>query len=147
MVFCPNLFAHYSADFVHIENRILTIAAVPDVETMLHETLHSAMAQYQKEIISFAVKYGLSSFANREKMLQYGYMNDESSAALSHVIEECFVRAFSVVLAGRSERRLQFHAEYGCDSVPYIASQIIKMSPTIKTLGKFVSSKLNDYSS
>jgi hypothetical protein len=130
MLFSPNLFTPYNADFVRIGNRIVTISSVPDIETMLHETMHTAIAKYRLEIMRYAKTYGLSAFANKEKMLEFGYMEDESVASIAHVIEECLVRALSVVLSGGSEERLRFHAQYGCDSVPFIASCVRVINPT-----------------
>jgi hypothetical protein len=60
----------------------------------------------------FAEKHGLSKFANREKMIEFGYMEDDSAASITHVIEECFVRAVAVVLAEKGNERLQLHTEY-----------------------------------
>ena len=138
MVFNPNLFTQFSADFVRIGNRIVTISAVPNAETMLHETMHTAIAKYRGEITRFAETYGLASFANREKMMEYGYMADESAASAAHGIEECFVRAFAVVFSGGSEERLQFHRRYGCDAVPKIAALIRQINPDNQSLGCFI---------
>ncbi|MCL1794565.1 MAG: GrpB family protein [Oscillospiraceae bacterium] len=138
MSFSPNLFTVYSTDFVSIGNRIITIAAEPDVESMLHETLHTIIAAYRDKIMTFAEKYGLAGFANRDKMIEFGYMEDDSVASVTHVIEECFVRTVSVVLAGKSDERLRVHAEYGCDSVPFIAAHFKNIRPTVNGLGTFI---------
>ena len=143
MIFNPNLFTPYSADFVRVGNRIITISSTPDAETMLHETIHTAIAKYRAAITAFAKTYGLSGFANKEKMIEFGYMENESSSSIAHVIEECFVRAFSTVLSGKNEERLRFHARYGCDSVPFIASHIHRVRPSYKELGNFVTSILS----
>jgi hypothetical protein len=142
MSFSPNLFAAYSTDFVRIGNKIITIASEPDIESMLHETLHTFVAAYRKKIMNFSKKYGLVNFANREKMIEFGYMTDDSVASITHVIEECFVRAISVVLAGKSDERLNIHAEYGCDSVPFIASHFKTIHPTIDEFGVFIDTVL-----
>jgi len=142
MSFAPNLFAAYSTDFVRIGNRITTIAADPDVESMLHETLHTVVAAYRDKIMDFSEKYGLAGFADRDKIMEFGYMEDDSAASITHVIEECFVRAVSVVLAAKSDERLRVHAAYGCDSVPFIASQFKDMRPTISEFGSFVNTVL-----
>ena len=138
MSFSPNLFATYSTDFVRIGNKIITIAAEPDVESMLHETLHTIVAAYRDRILTFSEQHGLMGFANRDKMMEFGYMEDDSASSITHVIEECFVRAISVVLAGKRDERLYVHAEYGCDSVPFIASHFIKLSPTVNEFGAFI---------
>jgi len=77
-------------------------------------------------------------------MMEYGYMEDESAASYAHVIEECFVRALSVVLAGGNDERLRFHAEYGCIAVPFIASRIININPSAATLDEFISGMLEE---
>ena len=141
--FAPNLFAAYSTDFVRVGNRITTIAYEPDVESMLHETLHTVVAQYRNKILAFSEKYGLMNFANRDKMIEFGYMEDNSVASITHVIEECFVRAVSVILADKSEERLRVHAEYGCDSVPFIASQFKSISPTVSEFEIFIETILD----
>jgi len=143
MIFNPNLFTPYSADFVRIRNRIITISSTPDAETMLHETMHTAIAEYRTAFMAFADMFGLVGFANKAKMIEFGYMENESATSITHVIEECFVRAFSVVLSGGNEERLQFHARYGCDSVPFIASCIPSLCPSYKDLEYFVTSILN----
>ncbi len=144
MVFSPNLFTPYSADFVRLENRIVTIASAPDPETMLHETMHTAVARHRGEITAFTKKHGLAAFANRENMMELGYMADDTPASAAHVVEECFVRAFSVVLSGGSDERLQSHARYGCDSVPFIAARIRETSPTYQNLGNFIENVLDE---
>ena len=138
MSFSPNLFAAYSTDFVRVGNKIITIAAKPDVESMLHETLHTVVAAYRDKIMKFAEKYGLTDFANRDKMMEFGYMEDDSVASITHVIEECFVRSAAVVLAGKSDERLCVHAEYGCASVPFIALHFKNIRPTINDFGTFI---------
>jgi hypothetical protein len=138
MVFNPNLFQPYSADFVRIGNRIVTISSTPDAETMLHETMHTVIARHREKILAFAVEHGLASFANRDTMMELGYMEDESATSIAHVIEECFVRALSVVLSGGSEERLQFHARYGCDSVPFIAQSIRREKTTSASLERLI---------
>lgn len=147
IVFTPNLFTPYSVDFVRIGNRIITISSNPDAETMLHETLHTAIAKYRSEIMTFAEVHGLTVFADKTKMIEFGYLENDSASSIAHVIEECFVRAFSVVFSGGNEDRLQFHAQYGCDSVPFIASRIKSIRPSYNTLGNFVNDILNDMKS
>lgn len=138
MVFNPNLFTPYSADFVRMGHRVVTISSVPDAETMLHETMHTAVAQHRDIITAFAETHGLGNFADREKMIEFGYMEDDSATSVAHVIEECFVRALAVVLSGGSDERLQFHAEYGCGSVPFIASRTRRVEPSISTLRELI---------
>ena len=143
MIFSPYLFTQYSADFIRIGNRITTISSIPDAETMLHETIHTAIAKHRAAITAFADAYGLAGFANKVKMIEFGYMENESSSSIAHVIEECFVRAFATVLSGGNEERLQFHARYGCDSVPFIASRIHSDHPSYQELGNFVANILS----
>ena len=142
--FAPNLFAFYSADFVRVEDRIITIAAEPVIETMLHETLHTDVAAYRDKILAFSEKYGLMGFADRDKMIKFGYMKDDSASSITHVIEECFVRAVAVVLAGKSDERLRFHAEFGCDSVPFIVSYFMSIRPTVFKFGLFIDAVLEN---
>lgn len=144
MAFCPNLFTPYSADFVRKGNRIITISSAPDAETMLHETMHPIVAQSRPEIAAFAEKHGVGAFADKEKMMELGYMADGSAASAAHAIEECFVRALSVVLAGGGDERLCSHAEYGCTSVPFIASRLSKMNLPAATLGELIADVLGD---
>ena len=114
LAFNPNLFASpYSADFVRVDGRIITIAASPDAEAVLHETLHTLIAQHRAQITDFAERYGLGAFADKTKMLEFGYMQNESTASIVDVIEECFVRALSVELSGGGDERLLSHAEFG----------------------------------
>lgn len=144
MAFCPNLFTPYSADFVRFGKRIVTISSAPDAETMLHETMHVAVAEYRMEITSFAKTYGLASFANRDRMMEFGYMADESAASATHAIEECFVRALSTVLSGQNGERPQVHVRYGFDSLPFIASRVGRTRPTYQTLGGFIGDVLDE---
>jgi len=138
MAFAPNLFADYNTDFVHTGNKIITIASEPDVESMLHEVMHTVVAVYRDKITAFACENGLSYFADREKMMELGYMVDDSAESIAHVIEECIVRAVSVVLANKDDKRLQSHANYGCDGVPYIAGQFKRMRPNIEEFERFI---------
>ena len=138
MYFSPNLFAAYNADFVRIGNRITTISSEPDVESMLHETLHMAVAVHREKIMEFSRKNGLMNFADRDKMMEFGYMADDSVDSIAHVIEECFVRAVSVVLANKNDERLNAHVMYGCDGVPFIALHFKNMKPTVKEFGEFI---------
>ena len=142
MDFAPNMFACYSTDFARVGSRIITIAAAPDAESMLHETPHATVALHRDRITAFAEVYGLAGFADREKMLEFGYMTDDSAASVAHVIEECFVRAVAVILAGKGEERLRVHAEYGCDSIPFIASRFKTVRPSAAGFGEFIDAVL-----
>lgn len=144
MIFSPNLFATYNTDFVRIGNKIITIASEPDVESMLHETLHTSIAKYRERVQEFSQKHGLMNFANRDRMMEFGYMEDDSASSITHVIEECFVRALSVVLAGKDEERLRAHVDFGCDGVPFIASHFKIIRPTINDLGIFMDTVFTD---
>ena len=144
MSFSPNLFAAYSTDFVRIGNKIITIAAEPDVESMMHETLHTIIAAYRGKILVFAEKHGLMGFADRDKMIELGYMEDDSVSSITHAIEECFVRALSVLLAGKGDERLRAHAEFGCDGVPFIASHFKNIRPAANELGAFIDAVLTE---
>ena len=76
MSFSPNLFSAYSTDFVRIGNRIITIAAEPDVESMLHETLHTIVAAYRYRILTYSEKHGLLGFDNRDRLSRRDYRLD-----------------------------------------------------------------------
>jgi len=69
-------------------------------------------------------------------------MVDDSVDSITHVIEECFVRAMSVVLANKDDGRLRAHAKYGWDGVPFIASYFKSIHPTIKETGAFIDTVL-----
>lgn len=138
LVFSPQLFAPDVADFVQLGNRIITIASDLDAETMLHETMHAAIAPYRKLITKFAETFGIDAFAAKEQMTRYGYLKDESATSMAYVIEECLVRAFAAVLAGSGHDRLQLHATYGFTAVPFIALHFQQLKPTIDTLGTFI---------
>jgi len=138
IAFNPNLFTPYSADFVRIGNRIITISYTPDAETMLHETIHTAVAKYRDKITAYAEAQGLGNFADKNKMMEFGYMENESADSAAHVIEECFVRAIAVTLSGGNDERLRFHAEYGCNSVPFIASYIRRIKLSYANLGELI---------
>jgi len=144
MSFSPNLFAAYSTDFVRIGNKIITIAAEPDVESMLHETLHTVVAAYRDKIMTFSEQNSLKGFATRDKMMELGYMDDGSASSIIHAIEECFVRAISVVLASKSDERLYAHASYGFVGVPFIASHFKKICPTVNKFGAFIDTVFSD---
>jgi hypothetical protein len=111
---------------------------------MLHETLHTVVAVYRDRIMDFSQKHGLMGFANREKMIEFGYMVDDSVDSVTHVIEECFVRAMSVVLANKDDERLRTHAKYGCDGVPFIASHFKSIHPTMEETGTFIDTVLEN---
>ncbi|MCL2409411.1 MAG: hypothetical protein FWC96_07335 [Oscillospiraceae bacterium] len=144
LAFAPNLFTPYNADFVRIGSRIITVAQSPNAETMLHETAHTAIASYRTQFTGFAETYGLRNFADKSKMLKFGYMEDESAASIAHVIEECFVRAISTEISGGSDTRLQLHAEYGCTSVPVIARHVRRLKTTAATLPNLIDAVLNE---
>ncbi len=138
MAFVPNLLTHYGVDFVRLDNRIMTIAASPDAETMLHETLHTAVSAHRGEIAACAAQRGLRGFADPEKMRAFGYMEDDSVESATHVLEECLVRALAVVLSGGSEERLREHAALGCTSVPLLAQSVKELQPDAATLGAWI---------
>ena len=138
MVFSPNLFRPAIADFVHIGYRVITIAAWPDAETMLHETLHMAFGRYRETIAAFAQSHGLGGLADQDKMLRLGYMADGSAQAAARALEDCFVRALSAVLSKAGEERLAFHVHSGFTGVPLIASYIRRIQPTVKSLDTLI---------
>lgn len=144
MVFSPNLFRPAIADFVHAGGRIITIAACPDEETMLHETLHMAFDGYRETIAAFAQSHGLGGLADQEKMLRLGYMADGSAQSAARALEDCFVRALSAVLSEAGEERLAFHVRSGFTGVPLIASYIRRIRPTMESLDALIKAVFSD---
>lgn len=144
MVFSPNLFRPAIADFVHAGGRIITIAACPDAETMLHETLHMAFDGYRETIAAFAQSHGLGGLADQEKMLRLGYMADGSAQSAARALEDCFVRALSAVLSEAGEERLAFHVRSGFTGVPLIASYIRRIRPTMESLDALIKAVFSD---
>jgi len=147
LVLAPNLFASpFAADFVRIPNddTVTMIACKPDVESMLHEALHSEIAKYRDKIIAFGEEHSLAAFADAEKMQELGYMQtvDDDPAYTSHIIEECFVRALSATLAGGGEGRLQSHINCGFTGLPTIADYFEEHRPKAANLGDFIDTTL-----
>ncbi|MCL2497912.1 MAG: hypothetical protein FWF06_04775 [Symbiobacteriaceae bacterium] len=140
--FAPNLFAIYSADYITGEESVLTIAASPDAESILHEVLHPLLTPYRQQLVRYAELHGLTGFADEEKMRYYGYLTDNSLGAQVRVLEECLVRALAVVLAGKGEERLLAHAAYGCSAVPRLAALFTELQPTRQNFGEFLARAL-----
>lgn len=141
--FAPNLFAPHSADFVRVRNRIIVIASSPDAETILHEAMHVALTKYREKFTAHAEEYGLGAFADTGKMLELGYMEDESTASVARAIEECFARALSVILSGGKDEHLQVHSDSGFDSVPFLGWNIRRLKISYVNLGEFIDKALN----
>jgi len=111
--FAPNLLVHpYETNFITVGNSITIIAYEPDVESMLHEACHVLIRPYTHYFENCDDYY----FADYIKMADMGYYAEG-------IIEECFVRAISTVLAGGGVRRLATHANQGFGAVPYIGQQ------------------------
>ena len=136
--------------FVRIDDRIITIAFNPDVESMLHETLHTEVAKYRNIIATLDKVYKFDGFADFLKMREYGYMQDfetqeEYIDAYLRVVEECLVRGISTALAGGGAKRLAEHANAGFGSVPYIGNCFQETQPTAALLGDFISRGLSNF--
>lgn len=142
LVFVPALHLQYNADFVRIGSRIYTIAASPQPETVLHEALHTAVAAHHDVMKAYAAQHGLNGLADRARMMELGYLRDDSIDSVAHVLEECLVRALSVVLSGGPEARLREHAAYGCTSVPWLGQAAAGQPPTAATLGAWLRAAL-----
>ncbi|MDR0897478.1 MAG: hypothetical protein LBN04_06435 [Oscillospiraceae bacterium] len=123
LLFCPNLFNQYLADYVRLDNQIIVIAIEPNGESMLHEALHPLFAAYRDRFLAYADKQPIAPFADEAAMLETGYMADASAAAKAHVLEECFVRALSVVLSGGGSERVDFHQRCGFRGVAHLAER------------------------
>ncbi|MDR2182606.1 MAG: hypothetical protein LBE55_00355 [Clostridiales bacterium] len=121
LVLAPNLFADpWHADFVHNpEGTVVLIAAKPDVESMLHETLRAKIAEHSEKIAVFYKEHGEE-----------------------YVTEECFVRALSTILAGGKKGRVQSHVNCGFVGVPTIVDFFEKHRPNADNLGDFIDSVL-----
>ena len=144
LVLTPNLFASpFAADFVRREeNTVIVIACKPDVESMLHEALHTEIVKCRDKFKAFGESNGLTGFANLKKMKKLGYMQKDNPTYIAHVIEECFVRALSIILAGGGESRLKMHVGYGFTGLPAIAKFYDNYRPTVENLGDFVDAVL-----
>jgi hypothetical protein len=141
LVLVPNLFADpFAADFVTIRDDTVTvIACKPDIESMLREVFHEEVAKYRDKITVFSEEQGyeLGDFADAEKMRELGYM--QNSDNIAHVIiEECFVRALSAILAGGGERRLESHVDMGFTGLPAIGNYFREYRPKSDGLGDFI---------
>lgn len=145
ITFSPNLLNHYSTDFVTVNGRVITIGPNPDAESMLHETLHTEVARYIDVLLRFAQNNHIKDFADWEVMKEYGYLEDESEASAAHVMEESFVRALSVYLAGGSEDRLKLHSDLGFFAVPFIAKKAEESQPCAHTLGVFMNRAMDAF--
>ncbi len=138
LCFQPYLFYAKASDFVQIGMRVITLSAAHDPETMLHETMHTALSTQRETLIDFANECGLAGFADRDRMHAFGYLVDDSAESAAHVMEECFVRALSTWYAGGGDDRLRMHAAFGCTSVPMIASHVARLGTTAATLHTLV---------
>ncbi|MDR0897309.1 MAG: hypothetical protein LBN04_05575, partial [Oscillospiraceae bacterium] len=64
LLFCPNLFNQYLADFVRPDNQIIVIAAEPNGESMLHEALHPLFAACRGWFMAYADKQPIARYAD-----------------------------------------------------------------------------------
>jgi len=140
LVLAPNLFASpFAADFLRFDDNVITlIASKPNVEIMLTEILNAEIAKHHDKFSSFGSKYGLAGFADAAKMKKLGYMQENSSACIADVIEECFVRALSIILAGGDEGRMKRHVSYGFTGLNIISNYFAVHRPKVENLGGFV---------
>lgn len=139
LIFAPNLlFSSYCADFVNLDSKIVVIVFAPDAESVLHEALHVTVAEHRGQITDFAQTHRLGNFADPAKMLELGYMSDNSIASQVHAIEECFVRALSVALAEGGAARFASHAKDGFTGVSRIGSDFLQKRPKAHNLGEFI---------
>ena len=151
LLFAPNpLYSPYATDFVHTGNKIVVIGHSCDTESMLHEALHIEVAKYRDKITAFSKKHSNGAFADLEKMIYMGYIDqkthvDEYNESYIRVIEECFVRGISTVLAGGGARRLTAHAHDGFGSVPIIGTYFEQSRPKASELGAFIDSVLEKF--
>ncbi|MCL2217386.1 MAG: hypothetical protein FWB91_10260 [Defluviitaleaceae bacterium] len=153
LLFAPNpLYSLYATDFVRIGNKIIVIGLSCDVESMLHESLHVEVAKYRDKISAFTIEHWHGNFADTAKMIDLGYINhqaithvDDYKPAYARVIEECFVRGISTVLAGGGVRRLSVHANNGFGSVPAIGFFFEKLRPKAHDLGEFITHVLREF--
>ena len=108
IVFVPNLLQAYSiADFVLKDNIIFVIATHPDTITLLHEYLHPIVNKYKNILKNFVNKADFNVFADMRKMSSYGYMREDSIEAKIHTLEECAVRAMSIILSNDAHVKKQ----------------------------------------
>ena len=151
MLFSPNLLIHFcETNFVHLHDSIVTIAYQPDVESMIHEALHTEVSKHRDIINTLHEAYKINDFFDYLRMLDYGYLHqfetqEENTASYLHVVEECLVRGISTVLAGGGERRLAAHANSGFGCVPYIGRCFTEKQPNAAQLGDFISNVIRNF--
>ena len=143
LIFAPNLlFSPYATDFVRVGGKIVVIATAPDAESVLHEALHDAVGLHRDKIIAFAEKHGLGGLVEFDKMMALGYMHDDSAASCARAIEECIVRAVSVMLARGGKERLKAHAADGFVGVLRTGDLFGQIRPSVRGLGGFIAELL-----
>jgi hypothetical protein len=146
LIFCPNLFNQYLADFVRQDHQLIVIASEPNMESMLHEALHPLFAACRDLFVAYAEKNGIALFADEAAMLKMGYMADTLATSTAHVLEECFVRALSVALSGCESARIAFHRDCGFRLTPYLAEQFGEIERNHVNILQVVKLTLNAYS-
>lgn len=145
LLFSPRILFPVLADYVFIDEGMVTIAASPDEESILHETLHKVLAGHREILADFICRCGLEGFVRREKLAAWGYWKGDFLQAAVHAAEECFARGLSAALAGKPEERMREHASCGFLAVPFIASQARRLQPTDVLLGDFLRRTLEAY--
>lgn len=145
LLFSPRILFPVLADYVFIDERMVTIAASPDEEAILHEMLHKVLAEYRGILADFICRCGLEGFVRREKLAAWGYWEGDSLQTAVHAAEECFARGLSAALAGKPEERMREHASCGFLAVPFIAFQAGRLQPTSASLGDFLRRTLEAY--
>lgn len=151
VIFSPNLLIdYYEMSSMWMGDSVITMAHWPLLESVLYEVLRKTISQHRDTIKAFPCRGMVSSSVEIRDAEYWQWQSgqktrEDYTAEHLRMVEDCFARGISTVMAGGGVPRLAEHANEGFGSVPFIGSSFKESKPKVAQLDVFIEDVLRHF--
>lgn len=137
--FAPNLLqSKYLTDFVFKNNTLYIISNSFSQTSAAHEYFHIVLKGKKDLLDKLVKKIDINDFVDIDKMIKFGYMQDETISSKINAIEDCFIRAMCGVLTEDIEAYCEINAKCGFIGVPAMIEKLHEMDLAVLDMDKVI---------
>lgn len=146
IVFSPNLLQmHGMADYAFVDSKLYIIATDCFETAILHEYLHTILYKFRPQFEGLIQEYGINKFVDIARMIEFGYMTNNTLQSKCHALEDCVIRGIVGVLATTISLSdyCKMNQDMGFLFVPKIIRYAKIQKPTNSNLITFINEAAN----
>ncbi len=147
-VFAPNLLqSKYLADFVFKDNTLYIISTSFSQTAVAHEYFHILLNGKMGLLRKLIKRINIDDFLNKDTMIKFGYMYDDSLNSRINAMEDCIIRAMcGVVMEDKDiESYCKTNIQCGFVGVPAMIEKINEIDFTQLNINDIISKMTESY--